>query len=173
MSTKSSLKKGSKILLFVILAALILTAVFFFKKAKDETAADIRLTMSTNAERVAFLNEQGWIVKPDPVSKEEIIIPSEISGAYKEYAKLLAEQGFNIKNYLGKGAILITYQVLNYPDYPDNVVANMLIADDRLIGGDISLNEENGFMLPLISPQTQSQLHAETQTETSVTTVSN
>ena len=74
--SKGSSKKGIKIFLFIILAAIAVAALFFFSKAKEDTEADKRFTMAANAERIEFLNAQGWIVDPDPVSKEEITVPS-------------------------------------------------------------------------------------------------
>ena len=67
--SKGSSKKGLKILLFLILAAVAVFAVLIFSKAKSESEADEMFTMSTNAQRVEFLNTQGWIVKPDQISK--------------------------------------------------------------------------------------------------------
>ncbi len=166
MSSRTS-KKGNKIILFVILVVIILLGLFFFKKAKTEAEQDSMFSMSSNSQRVKFLNEQGWIVKPDPVKKEEIIIPSEVNETYAEYLKLLNEQGFNIKEHMGKDAMMITYEILNYPDFPENVVANMIILDDKLIGGDVSLNEEGGFVVPLISDKTKNELMEQnTATET-------
>ena len=117
--------------------------------------------MSTNAERVEFLNRQGWIVKPDPISKEEITVPSVFDGVYADYAALQQSQGFDLEPYKGSTATAITYQVLNYPDYPEDVTATMLIVDGRLIGGDISLAGEGGFTEPLITVSAQSMLAAE------------
>ena len=67
--SKGSSKKGIKIFLFIILAAAAVAALFFFSKAKEETEADKMFTMASNAERIEFLNAQGWIVKPEPISK--------------------------------------------------------------------------------------------------------
>lgn len=156
--SKVSSKKGLKIFLFLLLAVIAVTALMFFSKAKAETEADEFFTMSTNAERVEFLNRQGWIVKPDPVSKEEITVPSVFDGVYADYAALQQSQGFDLEPYKGKTATAITYQVLNYPDHPEDITATMLIVDDRLIGGDISLAGENGFTEPLITLSTQSML---------------
>ncbi|MCH5194008.1 MAG: DUF4830 domain-containing protein [Oscillospiraceae bacterium] len=156
--SKVSSKKGLKIFLFLLLAVIAITALMFFSKAKAETEADEFFTMSSSAERVEFLNRQGWIVKPDPISKEEITIPSVFDGVYADYAELQKSQGFDLEPYKGKTATAITYQVLNYPDYPENVTATMLILDDRLIGGDISLAGDNGFTVPLITAGTQSML---------------
>ena len=156
--SKGSSKKGLKIVLFLILAAAALLAVLFFSKAKSESESDEMFTMSTNAQRIEFLNQQGWIVKPDPISKEEVIVPSEFDGIYADYVALQLAQGFDLKKYRGKEVSIIKYEVLNYPDYPENVVATMMICDDRLIGGDISMQGEGGFTEPLISAAAQTYL---------------
>jgi len=160
MSAGSS-KKGIKIFLFLLLAAIAAAALFFFMKAKDESAADEMFTMATNAERVEFLNNQGWIVKPDPISKEEITVPSVTDPVYAEYAELQKQQGFDLEKYQGKPVTVITYQVLNYPDHPDSVTASMMFFDDRLIGGDVSMTGEGGFSEPLISAAAQTFLVAD------------
>lgn len=159
--SKGSSKKGIKICLFLTLIVAAIAAVAFWGKAKSETEADELLAMSSNAQRVEFLNKQGWIVKPDPVSKEDITIPSEFSGVYADYAALQQSQGFDLEKYKGKNASVITYQVLNYPDHPENVTATMLICDDRLIGGDISLSGDDGFTEALITASTQTYLTVE------------
>ena len=148
-------------LLFLILAAVAAAAVILFSKAKTESEADEMFTMSTNAQRVEFLNQQGWIVKPDPVSKEEVVVPSVFDGIYADYVMLQQEQGFDLKKFMGKEAVVIKYQVLNYPDYPDNVIATMMLCDDRLIGGDISMAGDDGFTEPLLSASAQTYLSVE------------
>lgn len=160
MSDRSS-KKGLKIILFLLLAGIAAAAMFFFFKAKDESEADKMFTMAENAERVEFLNSQGWIVKPEPVSKEEATIPSVTDAVYAEYAALQKEQGFDIEKYQGKPVKIIKYQVLNYPDHPEGVIASMILCDDRLIGGDVSLEGEGGFTEPLISAAVQTYLTAD------------
>lgn len=159
--SKGSSKKGLKIVLFLILAAAAVFAVLFFSKAKTESEADEMFTMSTNAQRVEFLNRQGWIAKPDPISKEEVIVPSVFDGIYADYVALQQAQGFDLEKYKGKNAVIIKYEVLNYPDYPENVTATMMICDSRLIGGDISMTGEGGFTEPLISVIAQTFLTAE------------
>ena len=143
-----------------MLAAVAAAAVLFFSKAKNEAESDEMFTMPTNAQRVEFLNCQGWIVKPDPISKEKAVIPSEFDGAYAEYIALQLEQGFDLKRAMGKEVMIIKYQVLNYPDHPENVVATMMICDDRLIGGDVSMTGEGGFMEALVSASAQTYLSA-------------
>ncbi len=154
----SNSKKGNKAILFLVLAIILVLAAFFWSKAQAENKADEMFTLATNSERVAFLNEQGWIVHPDPISKEEVTVPSIYEGIYAEYAELQKQQGFDLEKYQGRDVEIIKYQVLNYPDYPENVTATMMLCDNRLIGGDISLGTEDGFMEPLISAAAQTFL---------------
>ena len=159
--SKGSSKKGIKIFLFLTLIVAAIAAVAFLGKAKSETEADEILAMSSNAQRVEFLNKQGWIVKPDPLSNEEITVPSDFEGAYAEYAELQKSQGFDLEKYKGKPATLFTYQVLNYPDHPENVVATLVVSSDKLIGGGVSMSGEGGFTEPLIAPSTQTYIVVE------------
>lgn len=170
MGRSSEKGTGKKLLLFVMLAAVIALAAYFLINAKKEAENDAAYAMSTNAERVEFLNKQGWIVKPDPMSQEEILIPAEFNDVYKEYQALQKSQGFDLEKYKGMPVELISYRVLNYPGYTENITANMLISDGRLIGGDITLNEENGFTKPLVKVISEPEA-SETAAETTVTTV--
>ncbi|MBQ8787802.1 MAG: DUF4830 domain-containing protein [Oscillospiraceae bacterium] len=140
------------------MAIILVLAAYFWSRANAEKETDAMFSMASNSERVEFLNEQGWIVNPDPISKEEVIVPSIYEGIYADYAELQKEQGFDLEKYQGSEVLVIKYQVLNYPDCPENVTATMMICDDRLIGGDISLETEDGFIKPLISATAQTFL---------------
>jgi hypothetical protein len=146
-------KKYKKIwlILFIILLCLIATAVVFVRKAVIEKTLDEAFAMTSNAERVAFLNEQGWIVKPDPISTEEVTIPTEWGSDFADYLALEKSQGFDLERYAGENAEVFTYAVLNYPDYPENVTANMIIKDGKLIGGEVMLSTEGGFIQALVT----------------------
>ena len=100
--------------------------------------------------RVEFLNEHGLIVSPD-VKREEITIPEEFGDVYSEYNELQIQQGFDLLPYKGRKAVLYSYRVLNYPMHSENVVADLIVCDGVLIGCDVSLNEENGFVRPIIN----------------------
>jgi len=99
-------KKSKKPLLFIILAVLIAAGLFLLFNAKKEADSDKLFTMSTNAERVEYLNSKGWIVNPDPVSTTDIVIPSEFNDTYKSYNDLQQSQGFDLSQYKGKEAVL-------------------------------------------------------------------
>ena len=106
--------------------------------------------MPSESYRVEFLNEHGLIVSPD-VKREEITIPEEFGDVYSEYNELQIQQGFDLLPYKGRKAVLYSYRVLNYPMQSENVVADLIVCDGVLIGCDVSLNEENGFVRPIIN----------------------
>ncbi|UKI15636.1 MAG: DUF4830 domain-containing protein [Ruminococcus sp.] len=89
----------------------------------------------------------------------KITIPAEFNAAFTEYNELQKQQGFDLGPYAGKEVTKYTYTVLNYPDYPENVVVDLLFDDHRMIGADITYNDaENGFTRALINDTMQSGL---------------
>ena len=167
---RSGRKKGRTVFVLAALAVLGLLA-WFLWTSKDEAEKDKALTFECNAERVEFLNGLGYIVEPDP-DKEEIVIPAEFNAAYSEYNELQKQQGFDLLPYAGKKADKYTYRILNYPDYPENIVINLIFDDHRLIGADITYNDaENGFTKDLIENGNYSSVTEVTEkaSETSIT----
>ena len=97
------------------------------------------------SDRVNFLKECGWIVEETPKTILEVTIPSEFDNVYEKYNLLQKAQGLDLKRYKGKSAKLYTYVVTNY-DYNGTVYANLLISDDRIIGGDVCSANKDGFI---------------------------
>lgn len=145
------MKKGSvsKHLMLIIFFAVTAAAILFLsvKLLHGENTAGYE--MDSNAMRVEFLNSCGLIVKPD-AEIQDITIPQYFGAIYEEYNELQKTQGFDLKRYAGEEATLYRYTVLNCPEYPENVTANMVICGNILIACDITLNEENGFTKALI-----------------------
>lgn len=159
-TTERSRKKHSGKWIFLLVMFIILGGLaFFVRSAQDEAEADKMYTFEGNAQRVEFLNKNGLIVQPDPVT-EDITIPTELNGAYAEYNELQKSQGFDLEPYAGMEVTKYTYTILNYPDHPENTVVNLIFDDHRLIAADITFNDaENGFTKPLISATIQTYLH--------------
>lgn len=142
-----------KTVILLILLVCLGGLAWFVMTAKEEAEEDKRFTFEGNAQRVGFLNSYGLIVEPDPV-REEITVPAEFNAVFEKYNDMQISQGFDLRPYAGKEATRYTYKILNYPDYPENVVVNMIFDDHRLIAADITYNDaENGFTKPLI-PET-------------------
>ncbi|MGN0696475.1 MAG: DUF4830 domain-containing protein [Oscillospiraceae bacterium] len=146
MSRKTAAKHALLIIIFAVIAVLILV----LAARLSENTGESKYEMSSNAMRVEFLNSCGLIVKPDP-EVQEIKIPRKFGTIYEEYNRLQQSQGFDLTPYAGREAVLCSYTVLNCPEHPDNVVANLLLCDGKLIACDLTLNEENGFTQVLIT----------------------
>lgn len=116
---------------------------------KDETGDVMTLSakgMKTQEDRLNYLESLGWEVNRETAVTKTVQIPKEFNGAYGEYNQLQQKQGFDLSKYKGKKVELTTVNITNYPDVPDNVTANVLVYKNKIIGGDICQETENGFI---------------------------
>ena len=107
----------------------------------------------TNEDRVAYLEGCGWVVGGQPVSVEELVIPEELDDSYSQYLELQASQGFDLTGYQGKRVKRYTYQVANYPSGDGEVLANLLIHKNTVIGGEVLSAQPGGFIHGLERPE--------------------
>ncbi|HJB25141.1 MAG TPA: DUF4830 domain-containing protein [Firmicutes bacterium] len=116
-------------------------------KGEADAAAEPQTLYSarTDEERIEFLNSFGWEVQPQPAEVMELTIPETFDGVYKEYNEIQQRQGMDLSKYKGKRVKRWTYEITNYPDEPQ-VVANLLVYEDKIIGGDVSTVRLDGFM---------------------------
>ena len=146
-TAKLSRKKLLAVLLAVAaVAALIL---FFALRGGGKRSAP---AVRTNEDRVAYLEALGWEVEDTPLETQEVIIPETFEGVYEDYAKLQADQGFDLAKYAGMEATRYTYVVENYPDAQGQVVADLLICRNRVVAGDVQSVALDGFMQGLAFP---------------------
>jgi len=118
----------------------------FGSSNETETAKTSYKNIKTNDDRIAFLVSFGWEVSAEPVEIEEVVIPKEFDSVYAEYNEIQKYQSLDLMNYKGKKVKRYTYEILNYPTGEKGVHANILIYDDRIIGGDICSSSFEGFM---------------------------
>lgn len=133
----------------IVAAALILALIVLAVpgKAVAPSGSAPNTLADTNERRLAFLKQFGWEVRPEPEEVAEITIPCEFDQVYQKYNDLQKEQGFDLFKYRGKRVKRWTYVVTNYPGAEGVLVrANLLIYRNRIIGGDISSAEIDGFM---------------------------
>lgn len=102
--------------------------------------------IKTQEDKIAYITSLGWEIDEDDIQTKTVLIPKEFNGAYEEYNQMQKDQGFNLEKYKGKKVDLTTFKVKNHPKAEDGVVANILVYKDRVIGGDICLERENGFI---------------------------
>jgi hypothetical protein len=146
---KPKSRKNLIIILSAILVIGVLLLVFsqvFRNKENPAESKSYNINASDNTSRLAFLNQFGWQVQAEPIEVKDITIPLDFNSTYQKYNEIQQSQGFDLNNYKGKLCKRYTYKVNNYPQLKDNVYANIMVINDKIIGGDISSTAVNGFM---------------------------
>lgn len=143
---------GAMLIVFVIAIG----CVFYIKTVANVKAKDSGTTVNLDGkisyvaksaqDKIKFINSFGWQVSDEPKEIVEVVIPNEFDDVYNQYNEIQKQQGLNLEKYKGKRVKRWTYTVTNYPDVPDNVVLNLLVYDNRIIGGDVSCIKLDGFM---------------------------
>ena len=149
-----SIKAGKKKWVIVALAVILVAVTVFLAFGKWNAAAEsgnakgYSCVASNNDERVAFLAQFGWQVEAEPLEIRDVAIPDPFDEVYLQYNALQKQQGFDLEPLAGKVCRQWVYEVTNYPAETP-VHANLLVYEDRVVGGDICSTELDGFMLPV------------------------
>ena len=139
-------KKKWAILSFVVLALCIVGVFLFSGDRVMPTGGKAVIPGSTNEERITYLESFGWQVEPEPCEIVEVQIPPVFNDIYEQYNDIQKKQNFDLKKYAGKRVKRFCYIVTNYPNYPDDIRANLLISEGKIIGGDICSLSDPGFL---------------------------
>lgn len=131
------------------LTGLIVIALTFVSNHNGKPVdAKAEISCATEDERKNYLKSLGYEFSEQPESKE-IIIPESFNEVYGEYNEIQKKQGFDLEEYKGKTATLYTYKITNYKGN-DNVIADLMVADGKLIGADLcDPSAEDGFLIEL------------------------
>ena len=141
-----SVKTGKRRIVLTLAAALAaLTAVLAGGKLLGTDGADSLPAGETNGERLAFLAGYGWEAEEEPVEMREVLIPAEFDDVYLRYNEVQRAQGMDLAPYAGKTCSQWIYRVTNYPS-EEEVRAALLVLDGKIIGGDLSSTELDGFL---------------------------
>jgi len=118
--------------------------------AADSTTATSakakKVSGKTNEDRVTFVTSFGWEIQDEPVEILEVIIPKQFDEIYREYNNIQRAQGYNLEDNAGKRVKRYSYEITNYPGTDQPVRCNVLVYRNKIIGGDISSLDENGFI---------------------------
>ena len=101
--------------------------------------------IKSNDDRIAFLAQFGWEVDTVPVKESVVTVPDGFDRIYQGYNDMQKELGLDLSKYRNKEVSCYRYKVTNYPDYDGEVNATLLVYRNRVIGGDISSADLNGF----------------------------
>lgn len=141
---------GNRAKKIMFVSALLIVAfgvIIILPRIKNDLNKPSNGDFSQESARVFYLNTNGWDV--DFVSEQIIIIPSKFSQTYEEYNELQKEQGYDLRQFMGKNATLYTYSVKNYDEAESDVRASLLVCDKQIIGADLYLYEQGGFLTTL------------------------
>lgn len=149
-TAKFSRKKAvaAVILMGVAMAALIV----LMGRAPEESETPLP-KLTTNEERIAYLQSLGWEVEPEPIETLQFLLPAELVEPYLSYNELQSSQGFDLERCCGKQVARYTYAVTNYPGQPEGVQANLYVCEETPAAGDVCSSGANGFQLPLIQAE--------------------
>ena len=139
LSVGANKKRIAAVLVLIVLAV----GAFFL--LPNEPEAPVYPAM-TNEERLAFLTSFGWTAEEEPADVREIVIPASFSDVYTAYNEMQRAQGFDLKPYAGEKCTQYRYIITNYPACTETVIATILVKEDRIIGGDVSVETADGFM---------------------------
>ena len=135
----------------IIIVALIITLIpILWHLLSNESQLAVLASGKTSVNRIEFLKSFGWEVSSN-VGEESVTIPVEFGDIYENYNDMQRSQGYDLRDFKGKTITKYTYEVINYPhsaddDLPLNVVANILVYEDKIIGGDVCSMELAGFL---------------------------
>ena len=154
--------KKSKILASIIILLFIFFSCLYFLNNNNSFATSsigkYSLRAQTNYDRIDFLSQFGWQVSCEPIEVYEVVIPEQFNQVYENYNKIQKEQGLDLSKYCGKSCIRYTYEILNYKETDQKTRANILIFEDKVIGGDVCSVELNGFMHGFVKSDQKSEI---------------
>lgn len=142
-----------KAALAVILAGAVLAALILLLGRGGSPAQQDRPLLTSNAERVAYLQELGWEVVEEPVTTLQFLLPPQLKGDYVAYNDLQKSQGFDLEACCGKQVTRYTYTVSNYPQRPDGVQLNLYVCEELPVAGDVVCTGTDGFQDTLVFPR--------------------
>lgn len=134
------------IVTFLSLAVLFLV---LLKSADNKVDAKNLEPATDKIERIAFIENLGYKVdRSVEEEKKQIVIPYVLNDVLKEYLKIQKQGGFSPEKFAGEKVDFYTYKLI-FENRTD-VYAHLIVADGKIIGGDISaLSLDDGFMNPL------------------------
>lgn len=146
LSVRSSTLKFALVLVLSLAA---ISTMMILVPSAESSAASAKISysdVSTNADRLSFISQFGWEVDDDPVEQVSVSVPDDFDASYKRYNEIQLSQGLDLSKYRGKEVVKYTYNVKNYESADGAVYINLLVYKNKIVGGDISSADGNGFV---------------------------
>ena len=134
---------------FAVLLGLILSGNTAIISASSNGAVNLS-DIKTEDDRVAFIEQFGLRVKGAAVESKSFVIPDNFDRALAGYNEVQKRQGLDLSKYAKKKVTRYTYEIEDYEGYDGDVLVNLLIYRNRVIGCDVSSASAEGFVKELI-----------------------
>ncbi|MCD8383136.1 MAG: DUF4830 domain-containing protein [Clostridiales bacterium] len=96
-----------------------------------------------------YLAALGWETD-GLVSTDQVALPDAFTSEYEDYLSVQADGGFDLLPYAGETVTRYTYAVANYPSGEEGVLADLLVLDGAVVGGELRSAALDGFMTGLV-----------------------
>lgn len=148
--------RASTIKLFavIILTFSLLCGVLVYSETKGTFAVSVNEAynfsdIKTNEDRIEFLAQFGIEVTGE-ASEESFTMPENFDRVLLGYNEIQKAQGFDLSKYAKKKVTRYTYELPSYRDYDGTVYVTILVYRDKVIGGDVSSADPDGFVKGII-----------------------
>lgn len=146
-------KIHKKFIYFFIAAVLtvIVTVIIIFLSCREKNTtinyenSSYETKVQSIESMIKFASQFGWKTDSQPDEVTDIIIPSRFNEVYEHYNDIQKRVGLDLSSFKGKECKKYSFKIINYPSKND-VNLNLIVLNDRVVGGDISENIMNGFM---------------------------
>ena len=123
------------------------------KKVQQPAVKIEKMPGKTSEQRLDFLASFGWEVENEEAEILEVMIPKDFDEVIARYNEVQKTQGCDLEKYAGKRCKRYSYNVINYPDKSENIRANLIVYNGKIIGGDICSLEMDGFIHGFMPPE--------------------
>ena len=132
--------------LFAILAVII---IIILVCGEIYALSNTQCNAKTNVDRMDFIKGNGYTLLSDQPETKTVIIPECFSDVYNNYNNIQLLSGYDLSNYKGCEVVIYTYNINAPTGYSGECVINIIVYNNRVIGGDVSSVALGGFMLPI------------------------
>ena len=112
-------------------------------------AGNIDVDAATNSDRIEFIEKCGYTVLSEDATEKTVNIPEKFYDVYENYNTLQKAAGYDLSLYKGCKVKIYSYSITPPQNYSGDCLINLIVYNDRVIGGDVSSTALGGFMLPL------------------------
>ncbi|MBP5209387.1 MAG: DUF4830 domain-containing protein [Clostridia bacterium] len=138
----------------LLLAAALLTGVLIYTDRSSVAAATSYRydKVRTDGDRRDFLRQFGWEPGGEAAAAESFTVPQTFDRVLAGYNEIQKAQGLDLSRYENKKVTRYTYEITNYPGYDGKVYAHLLVHRGKIVAGDVSSADPDGFVRGLEKP---------------------